>query len=196
MEPFSWTGFLACLVLALSLAACAGLRAWLPLFLAGALARFGLFELGRSYAFLGSNRALLLFGLASLVEIAADKIPAVDHALDLASTVIRPLAGALLAASVFGRVTDPVLSAALGVAVGAPAALVPHAAKAGLRAASTVTTAGLANPLLSVTEDLSTVVLFVIALVAPIIVALLVLFALLLILKGAGRRRPEAAELG
>ncbi|HWX25015.1 MAG TPA: DUF4126 domain-containing protein, partial [Vicinamibacteria bacterium] len=70
------------------------------------------------------------------------------------------------------------------------------AAKAGLRAASTVTTAGLANPLLSVTEDLSTVVLFVIALVAPIIVALLVLFALLLILKGAGRRRPEAAELG
>ena len=182
--------------LALALAACAGIRAWLPLFLAGALFRLGLFSFGPSYTFLGSNRALLLFGLATVVEVIADKFPAVDHALDLVSTVVRPAAGALLAASVFGRITDPALSLALGIAFGAPAALVPHAGKSTLRAASTLTTAGLGNPFLSVAEDAATLVLFGIALLAPFLVVFFMGIILLLIVKKALRRSRVGVPVG
>ena len=117
--------------LAIALAACAGIRAWLPLLLAGSLHRAGLLQLGPSFEFLGSNRALILFGVASLLEIVGDKIPAVDHGLDAISSVLRPLAGALLAASVLGRFADPLTAIALGIAVGAPTAIVPHADQVG-----------------------------------------------------------------
>ncbi len=164
------TDFLPTLVLAVALAASAGLRAWLPLLLAGALARFGVLDLGPSFQFLAGNKALVLFGVATAIELLGDKLPAVDHALDAAGTLLRPAAGALLAASVLGTVSDPLTSVVLGTAVGAPTALVPHAAKSALRVASSAATAGLANPLLSLLEDLIAVVTFVLAVLAPLLV--------------------------
>jgi hypothetical protein len=147
----------SCLGLAIALAACTGIRAWLPLLLAGSMARAGLLHLGASYGFLGSNKALVLFGIAACLEILGDKIPVVDHTLDVLGSFLRPAAGSLLAASVMWKVSDPLTALALGAAVGTPAALVPHAAKSVLRAASTTFTAGLANPLLSFMEDALTV---------------------------------------
>lgn len=176
--------------LAIGLAACAGLRAWLPLLLAGGMVRLGLLELGPSFRFLAEDRTLLLFGIATLIETAADKVPSIDHALDLLSTILRPAAGALLAASLFGRVTDPVEAAALGLAVGAPAALIPHAGKAALRAASTAFTAGLANPLLSFLEDAASVALFLLALAAPFAVALALILSGVLLLRRLRRPQP------
>ena len=179
--------------LAIGLAACAGLRAWLPLLLAGGMARLGLLELGPSFRFLAEDRALLLFGIATLIETAGDKVPSIDHALDLLSTVLRPASGALLAASLFGRVTDPVEAAALGLAVGAPAALIPHAGKAALRAASTVVTAGLANPVLSFLEDAVSVALFLLALAAPFAVALVLILSGVLLLRRFRRLQPAVS---
>ncbi len=173
MDNASWVEVVPVAGLAIALASCAGLRTWLPLLLAGGLARLGLFQLGASFAFLSSNKALAIFALATVIEIAADKIPAVDHALDGLSTVLRPAAGALLAAAAFGRVTDPTVAWILGVAVGSPAALVPHVAKSGLRLASTALTAGLANPVVSAIEDFTTVLMFVCAILAPAAVCLL-----------------------
>src|SRR4029079_4139469 len=148
-----------CRALAIGLAACAGLRAWLPLLMAGVAARLGWLELGPSFSFLAGNRALLILGLASVVEIAPDKVPALDHLLDVVSTVLRPAAGSLLAASVLWPVHDPLVAVCMGIAGGAPTAPLPHAAKALTRAASTTLTAGLANPLLSLAEDVGTFVL-------------------------------------
>ena len=180
--------------LAIALAACAGVRAWLPLLLAGGLSRAGFLELGDSFAFLASNKALVLFGLATVLEIAADKVPALDHALDALSTVLRPAAGALLAASVIGRFADPLTALALGVAVGAPAALVPHAAQSTLRAVSSTLTAGLANPVLSLIEDALAVVMFVLAVLVPIAVVLVLLLATFFIAKRMfGRPTPVRA---
>src|SRR4029078_9599728 len=146
--------------MAIGLAACAGLRAWLPLLFAGLLTRAGWLQVGPSFQFIASNRALLLFGLATLIEVLADKVPALDHALDALSTVLRPAAASLLAASVFGDFVDPLTAVILGVVVGAPTSLVPHAAKSPLRLASTTFTAGLANPILSLLEDVMAVALF------------------------------------
>jgi hypothetical protein len=190
MAEHSIVEVVSALALAIGLAACAGLRAWLPLLLAGGLARTGWLELGPSFSFLASDRALLLFGIATVVEILADKVPAVDHALDMLSTPLRPIAGAVLASSALGGVADPLTAIVLGVAVGAPTALLPHAAKSFARAASTTFTAGLANPVLSVLEDVLAVMLFVLAVLVPLLVAAGVIALAVLVLRRRSRLQP------
>lgn len=192
MDSVNWLEIVPSLALGIGLAACAGLRAWLPLLLLGALARWGVVDLSPSFAFVASTRALVLFGVATVVEIAGDKIPAVDHALDALSTVLRPAAGSLLAASVLWQVSDPLTAMALGVAVGAPSALVPHAAKSTLRLASTTFTGGLANPVLSFLEDAFAFALFVLTVVLPVAVAALVLLTGFLVARRLFRRNPPA----
>ena len=188
MDWVEWTTIVPSLAMGIGLAACAGIRAWLPLLMAGGLARWGIIELGDSFQFIASDRALILFGVATVIEILADKIPAVDHALDSLSTVLRPAAGSLLAASVLWQVSDPLTALALGVAVGAPTSLVPHAAKSLLRAASTTLTGGLANPLISILEDLMAVALFVLTVLVPVGVASLLILVGLLVARRFTRR--------
>jgi hypothetical protein len=185
----AWMELASCLALGIGLAACAGLRAWLPLLLVGLLARADLLTLGPSFQFVSSNKALILFGVATVLEVLGDKFPAIDHALDALSTVLRPAAGSLLAASVLWTIEDPLTALVLGVGVGAPTSLVPHAAKSTLRVASTAFTAGLANPVLSLLEDLLAIVIFVLAVLIPVFLALLVLVAGVWILTRLKRRR-------
>jgi len=192
MPQVSWTEVVPAVALAIALAACAGLRAWLPLLLTGAVVRAGVIEVGPAFAFISSNRALILFGVASAIEIVADKIPAIDHALDVLGTVLRPVAATVLAASVFGSFADPVTAVALGAAVGAPTALVPHAAKSVLRAASSALTAGVANPVISILEDLIAVALFLLAVLVPLLAGGLVLLTAWLIARRLRRRAPSA----
>jgi Domain of unknown function (DUF4126) len=192
VDTATLTEFLPVLALAVALAASAGLRAWLPLLLAGILARAGALDLGPSFQFLASNKALVLFGVATVVELLGDKIPVVDHALDLIGTPLRPAAGALLASSVLGTVTDPLTAVALGTAVGAPSALIPHALKTAVRAVSTGVTGGLANPVLSFVEDALSVLVFILAVLVPVLVVALLGLSLFVASRWIRRRRAMA----
>ena len=165
--------------LGIALAACAGVRAWLPMFAVGLCVRFGVLPLGDSFRFLGSDTALAVFFIATIIEVVADKIPVVDHALDALSTFLKPVAGMLLAASVMWTVDDPIVALALGLMVGAPASLVPHTAKATLRGVLSPITFGLAAPVLSILEDVIAIGLVALAILAPFVVAAgFLLFAL------------------
>ena len=99
------------LFLGTTLAAAAGLRAFLPLFLLGVLERAQLlapFSIGENFQWLTTDIAILTLGIATVVEVTADKLPAVDTALDSGMTFIRPAAGAV---SVFAVMSsqDPLL---------------------------------------------------------------------------------------
>lgn len=190
-DVLTWASSLA---LAIALAACAGLRAWLPLFAAGLLARLGVAEVGESFEWIGSTPALIVFGVATVIEIVADKVPALDHALDTISTVIRPAAGAVVAAAVLVRIDDPLIASVVGLLVGAPVAFAPHVAKASARAVSTGTTAGFANPALSVLEDVAAIALAVLAFVAPILIAIAVIAGAFFFARWLRRRRASAAR--
>jgi hypothetical protein len=186
------TEWLPAAALAIALAATAGLRAWLPLLLAGVLVRAGLIELGPAFAFLASTKALVVLAAATVIEIVGDKVPAVDHALDALGTPLKVGAGALLAAAAFGTVSDPLISVSLGVAVGAPTALVPHAAKSLLRALSTGLTGGLANPVISLLEDVAAVAFFALAVLVPLAAFGLVLMVVALLARRRVALRPTA----
>lgn len=191
-------------LLGLGLAAATGLRTFLPLLMAAAAARFGLFgvELSGPLAWLASTPALVALGVAATLEFAGDKIPVVDHALDVAGTVARPLAGALAAAAVLpGMDADPVTLAIAGLIVGAPVALGVHGAKASTRVAANASTVGVAAPAVSLAEDGLAFGTALTALLAPLLVPLLLLLFLWLgwramraVRRRLAPRSPEAAD--
>ena len=182
------------LALAIVLAASAGVRAWLPLLAVGVLARLEVIQLGNDFLFLASTQALVLFGVATVIEIVADKVPALDHGLDAVSTFLRPAAGALLTAGVVWQVNDPMWATIVGIAVGAPVAAAPHVAKSALRLVSSATTGGLANPVVSLLEDVLAALLVVLAVVVPIAALVSLIVVAWLGVRVWRRRRSVAAQ--
>ena len=162
------------LAMGFALAATVGLRAFLPLFVAGLLARHGYVSLGESFEWMESTPALIVFGSAVVFEILADKIPMIDHALDAAGVFIKPVAGTLVAAALLTKV-DPVVATVLGLIGGGAIAGTVHAVKGTARIFSTGTTAGAGNPILSFIEDAVATFGIVIAVLVPILAAILVL---------------------
>jgi len=164
------------IILGISLGASTGLHTTLPLLLVAAAAHFGFgnFALRGDFAWLSTDTALIVLLIAAILETIADKVPAVDHALDVIGTFARPVVATIAAASVFGH-GDRTTAAIVGLIVGAPAAFGVHAAKAGLRVGSSAMTLGCANPFISLIEDGLAAVLSLIAIFAPLIaVALLI----------------------
>jgi hypothetical protein len=182
-------------LLGLGLSASTGLNTFLPLLLLGSAARFGIagITLGDKFGWLTSDVALIVLIVASIVEIVADKIPALDHFLDAVGTFVRPLAGGLAAASVLVHV-DPTVAAVVGLIIGAPTSFGFHALKSGARVASSATTFGCANPVISLVEDVLSFGLSVLSIFAPIVVpvALALVFWMLWTLVKKLRRPPAA----
>lgn len=186
LEPILW---------GIALAATAGLRLFMPFLFIGALARYGFIPAPEMLAWTASDAGILLLLVATLLEVLGDKVPVVDHALDMVATVAKPAAGLILPAAVLHDVS-PMGAWVLGIAAGGPLALGLHATKAGTRALSSVTTVGAANPLLSFAEDALAVLILVFMVLAPAIAALLVVLLAAAALRAwrVLRRRTEASR--
>lgn len=183
-------------LLGLGLASATGLRTFLPLLMLALAAKFELFgvRLIDQMEWLVSWPAIAALGTAATAEFAGDKIPAVDHFLNAIGYVVRPVAGAVAAGSVFWAV-DPTAAAIAGVIVGAPAALAFNAAQTGARVTSTATTGGLGNPVVSFIEDVLAFVTVIVAFLAPIIIPI-VLIVLAVVVFRLARRIRERNEPG
>lgn len=176
------------LMMGTGLAACAGLRAFLPLLVVGLAGRFDLVPLGSRFEWMASDAALTVLGVAVVLELLADKIPVLDNALDLAGTFVRPVAGAVAAASPLAAL-DPLTATVVGVIVGTSVAGTVHFAKTGLRLGSTGATGGIANPALSVAEDGLTLGGSLMSLFAPVAMFALVLATVWLVVRAVRSRR-------
>lgn len=155
-------------------AAPAGLNAWLPLLITGLAGKFHLFGLTLTKPFdtLTETWALAVLAVLLLIEVFADKIPAVDTVNDIIHTFIRPVSGGILFAAhsgAMGSSMDPTLAFVLGMLSAGSV----HAVKATARPIVTATTAGMGNPLVSMLEDMVSAGATVLALAAPILAALL-----------------------
>jgi len=183
------------ILLGISLGASTGLHTTLPLLLVAAAAHFniGNFAMRGDFAWLSSDTALIILLIAAIVETIADKVPAVDHVLDVIGTVARPLAATLSAAAVFNH-GDRVTAAVVGLIIAAPAAFGVHAAKAGVRVGSSAMTFGCANPFISVIEDVIAALLSIVAIFAPLI-ALVLLILLAWTATAILRRRSTPKHL-
>jgi len=181
------------LAMGFALAATVGLRTFLPLLAGGLLARFGYVDLGHSFEWMQTTPALIVFGSAALFEVLADKVPGLDHALHLVESFVKPVAGTLVAASLFTNL-DPMTAVVIGLVGGGTIAGAVHVAKGTTRAASTVLTGGLGNPVLSIFDDVLAVGGIIMAVLAPIIAALIVLVVAIGAARLIAKRRRAAAS--
>jgi hypothetical protein len=167
---------------AFGLSASAGLNAYIPLLLVGLLARYtSLINLSQPWDTLANPWIILMLCVLVIIEMLADKIPAVNHINDLIQTLIRPAAGAIAFAASANVITDisPVLALASGLLVAGTV----HVAKAGaVRPVVTATTGGVGNIPVSIAEDVVSTVLSFLAIVLPLLVGtLLIIMAAFLI---------------
>jgi len=152
----------------IALAACAGMRAFLPLLVIGIAGRLGRFEISEGYQWLLSDAALITFAVAAIAETLADKIPAVDHALDAVQLFIKPIVGTIAAAALFVHL-PPLEATLLGLVVGGTVATGVGLAKAKVRLLSSLTTGTMLNPVVSLVEDVVSAVVAAIAVLVPVL---------------------------
>lgn len=139
------------IALGIGLAASSGFRVFLPLFALSLSAYFGLWPINESFQWLASTPALIILGVATVVEIGAYLIPFVDNLLDTLAVPLAGLAGTAVMASTTADLS-PAVTWTLAIIAGGGAAAAIKGVNATTRAASTATTAGLANPVVSVAE--------------------------------------------
>ena len=193
MAPYaSRVSYLVAIAAGIVLAASAGLRAFVPLFAVGVASRTFGWDVATEMQWLASNTALTCFGIASALEIAADKIPVVDHALDAVHTIIGPIAGALAGLSVWLHF-PPTVAAVLAIAVGAPVAGGVHLLAATPRVKSSVVSGGTLNPVASTVEDGVTVGAILIAIVAPLLALVLTIVLFVAVGRYLVKRRRSPA---
>jgi hypothetical protein len=162
------TLFLIAVAAGVVLAASAGLRAFMPLFGVGLASRLLGWSIAPSMEWMATDVGLVALGVATVVELLADKVPFVDHTLDVVHTIVGPLAGALVTFSLSADL-PPAIGAILAIALGAPVAGGVHLIAAVTRVKSSVMSAGSFNPALSLVEDLISIAAITITFLIPLI---------------------------
>lgn len=181
------------LFLGIGLAAASGFRVFLPLFALSLAAHFEWWALNDQWNWLGSPAALLVLGVAMLAELLAYYIPWVDNLLD---TIAIPLAGIAGTAVMVATMADvsPMITWSLAIIAGGGTAAAVKGATASTRLGSSVSTAGLGNPVVSTVETGGAVVMSILSFIAPVmagLIALLILVSLYWIYRKLRPRRNQ-----
>lgn len=159
------------------LAAACGLRVFVPLLAVSVASLTGHVDLAPGVYWMGTLPALVVFGTATVFEVAAFFVPLVDNLLDTVAAPAAVLAGTLVVASQFGEL-DPFLRWTLALIAGGGTAGVVNGSTALVRGASTVTTAGLGNPIVAVMELAGAVAMSLLAVLAPFLAFVAVVLVL------------------
>lgn len=179
---------------AFGLSASAGLNAYIPLLIVGVLAHYTeLIQLSSPWDTLAEPWVLIVLGILVIIEMLADKIPAVNHINDVIQTFIRPAAGAIAFAASAKVITDinPVFAMICGLLVAGGV----HAVKAGaVRPVVTATTGGAGNVPVSIAEDVISTVLSILAIVIPIMVVIILALLIYLFFWWRQKRRRKSSQ--
>ena len=177
----------------LGLSSAAGLNAYIPLLAVGILGRIGVVHLEGPYALLSSWVGLSVIGVLAILDFVADKVPAVDHAVHVVGAIVHPVAGAI----VFGSQSHAIghIPPALALGAGLVVAGGFHATRSAIRPVATVTTGGLANPFVSLIEDVIAVILSLLAVFVPFVAFAVIVVLIVALYKSWGTVRKGVARL-
>ena len=176
---------------AFGLSASAGLNAYIPLLVVGVIAHYtNLIKLNPPYDALANPYILILIGILLIIEMLADKVPVANHINDLIQTFVRPVAGAIVFAASTNIVTgiNPIIALACGLLVAGSVHVVKSAA---VRPIVTAMTAGTANVPVSIAEDITSTVVSLLSILAPIAIAVLIIIAIVLLIWWWARRTSK-----
>jgi hypothetical protein len=187
------------LALAAALGWASGVRLYAAVFLVGMAGFMGWIDLPQGLKVLQDPGVLAAAGFMAFAEFFADKIPFVDTVWDMVHTVIRIPAGAALAAGALGA--DGQAMGWIAALLGGSLAATSHAAKLTTRAAVNTSPEPFSNIGVSLLEDGFVVfmlwlsathpVIFAIALVLTLAVAVLLMIVLVKFLRAVVARLRE-----
>lgn len=184
------------------LASAAGLNAYIPLLAMGLMGRYtDLVTLPPGWSWLQNGWVIAIVAVLLVVEIVADKVPALDSINDTVQTFVRPTAGGIVfgsgTAAQTAAVTDPGTFVHSGqwipVALGVVTALTVSLTKSTVRPVANVATAGVAAPVLSTLEDVASVGLVIVAVLVPVLVVVVLavlVWAAVALIRRRRRRSP------
>jgi hypothetical protein len=165
------------ILVGIALAAACGFRVFVPLLVMSVASHTGHLNLSSGFEWIGSMPALIGFGVATAVEIAGYYIPYVDHLLDVIASPAAVIAGVVaMASSIVGL--SPFLHWTLALIAGGGVAGLIQTLTGVTRIASTATTGGVGNPVVSTAEAGGSVALSILAIVVPFVAVLMVALVL------------------
>ncbi|HSD83823.1 MAG TPA: DUF4126 domain-containing protein [Anaerolineae bacterium] len=174
---------------AFGLSASAGLNAYIPLLLVGLLAHWApqWIHLNSPWDTLANPWIILMLCVLVIIEMVADKVPAVNHINDAIQTFVRPAAGAIAFAASANVVTDvhPVLALAAGLLI---AGTVHVTKSVAVRPAVTAATGGAGNVPVSIAEDVVSTVVSFLAIALPVLIGTLLIVLIAFIIYWLYRR--------
>ena len=176
----------------IGLSAATGFRVFIPMLIANIATMTGIIHPSESFSWLGTWPAFWVLATASVCEIVAYYIPFFDNILDTIMTPLTFVAGALLMTS-FVYIQNPALHWALGIILGGGTAGAIQAGTSVTRLASSVTTAGIGNPLISTIENILSIIISIISIILPILALITVLFLCWFIVRILGKKtKPDS----
>ena len=172
----------------LALAAAAGFRVFVPLLVLSLAARSGWIELSPSFSWLATTSSSVALATAMVLEIAAYYVPFFDNLLDTLAAPVAVLAGIVASASVL---TDlpPWLQYGIAIIGAGGTAGVVHASTSLLRLKSSAVTAGLGNPILATLELGGSIVIALLAVLAPLLALTAVVLVIWIVARRVSARR-------
>ena len=160
------------ILMGLGLSASCGFRIFAPFLVMGIASQTGYLTLSPSFLWVADTYAIITFGIATLVEIAAYYIPWLDNMLDTIATPTAAIAGTLATASVAPEMS-PLMQWTLAAIGGGGISTGIKIAATTIRGASTLTTAGTGNFLVSTAETSGSFSVSILVIIMPIITLIL-----------------------
>ena len=180
---------ISAIALGIALSACCGFRIFIPMLAASVAGYNHWFNLSEDMQWLGSMPAIICFGTAAIVEVAAYYFPFLDNILDAAATPLAIAAGTIMAFAIIpGQTQEPMLRWVTALIAGGATAGTIHVGTGLLRLFSTKATLGTGNPLVATGENAVAVSGSVLSFVAPVIVAIVLLLVVVWIVYKGIRR--------
>lgn len=174
--------------LGIGLSAACGLRVFAPFAVMSAAALAGQITLSPGFAWIGTDEALVVFGIATLLEILSYYIPWVDNLLDTVATPTAIVAGALATAAVLTD-TSPLMRWTLAAIAGGGTAGIIQLGTTWVRGFSSLTTGGLGNFVVATGEWMGAFTTATLAVLFPLLVVLLIAILILFISRRLARAR-------
>lgn len=178
------------LLLGIGLSAGSGFRIFIPLLISNLAAKFGVITPSADFAWMSSNTATMVLGVACVAEVGSYYIKFIDNMLDSIAAPVAVAAGTLLTTQ-FIAIDEPVLKWGLGLLAGGGVAGTIHAGTGLLRLGSTKLTAGFGNGILATIENFLSFIVALISLWLPIIMGVLALISVYFLIKRLIRKRMK-----
>ncbi len=170
------------ILIGIGLAASVGFRIFVPLFALSLASFYNVIPLNEYWQWVGSSTAIIILGIATIVEIFAYFIPWFDNLLDTIAVPLAAIAGTAVMVATVSNL-DPTITWALAIIAGGGTATAIKGSTSTTRLASTATTAGVANPVISTVETGTSILMSAFAIFIPVLAIICVVLILWVLFK-------------